>query len=344
MASSDEQRARRADARPVAGDGHSSVLAEHVDEIVALAARAPSVHNTQPWRFKLNGAALELHTDPDRQLDRLDPHGREMVISCGAALLGVRLAVRRLGYQPIVELLPRRSRPDLLARVRLGDAEPIRASEQRLLDAIRRRHTHRGSFAAEPLPDGLVVVLQRDAESEGATLVLVRDSNDYDELATLVAAAERQQRRRPLLVGELGSWTRSRRAATRDGVPAVAFASSPADRREGLAQRDFDLGRGWGTLSATDQAPGLTAVLTTSADTPADWLRAGQALHRVLLHAAQKWVFATLHTQPLELPPLRAAVQTQLRLPGAPQMVLQLGRAHIARLTARRPTNDFLMP
>ena len=344
MNSIDEKRTHRADARPVAGDGHSPVLAAYVAEIVALAARAPSVHNTQPWRFKLNGAALELHTDPDRQLGRLDPHGREMVISCGAALLGVRLAVRRLGYQPIVELLPRRGRPDLLARVRLGDAEPVRASEQRLLDAIRRRHTHRGPFAAEPLPGGLVEALPRDAESEGATLVLIRDSNRYNELATLVAAAEREQRRRPLLVGELGSWTRSRRATTRDGVPAVAFASSPAAQRGALAQRDFDLGRGWGTLSATDQAPALTAVLTTGGDTPADRLRAGQALHRVLLHAAQHWVFASLHTQPLELAPLRAAVQTELRLPGAPQMVLQLGRAHVARLTARRPANDFLMP
>jgi hypothetical protein len=89
-------------------------------------------------------------------------------------------------------------------------------------------------------------------------------------------------------------------------------------------------------------ASALTAVLTTRGDRPTDWLRAGQALHRLLLHAASEWVFATLHTQPLELPPLRAAVRTHLRLPGVPQMVLQLGRAHNAALTGRRPASELL--
>jgi hypothetical protein len=74
------------------------------------------------------------------------------------------------------------------------------------------------------------------------------------------------------------------------------------------------------------------------------WRRIGQALHRLLLHAASEWVFATLHTQPLELPSLRAAIRTELRLPGVPQMLLQLGRAHIAALTGRRPPGDLLMP
>src|SRR5204862_8221779 len=123
-----------------------------------------------------------------------------------------------------------------------------------------------------------------------------------------------------------------------------AFPLSLGRLRESLAQRDFDLGRGWSRLSAAGPGPEMTAVLTTPGDTPADWLRAGQALHRLLLHAASEWVFATLHTQPLELPLLRAAVRTQLRLPGVPQMVLQLGRAHIAPVTARRPTSDMLMP
>ncbi len=328
----------------VRGDVQSSVLVEHVDAIVATAARAPSVHNTQPWRFRLDGNVLELYADPSRRLDRTDPQGREMVISCGAALFGLRLAVRQLGYRPAVDLLPSRNRPDLLARVRLGGVMPIRVGEQRLLDATRRRHTHRGPFAAEPLPSGLLVALQRDVETEAATLVFVRAGNRYGQLATLVAAAERRQRQHPMLAGEVRAWTHPRNAWLRDGVPAVAFPPSPGGRRHSLAQRDFDLDRGWGTLSAAGHGPDVTAVLTTPGDRPADWLRAGQALHRLLLHAAGAWVFATLHSQPLELPLLRAAVRTHLRLPGVPQMVLQLGRAHIAALTARRPTSELLMP
>jgi hypothetical protein len=325
-------------------DVRSRVLIEHLDAIVATAARAPSVHNTQPWRFRLSGSVLELHADPTRRLDRTDPRGREMLISCGAALFGLRLAVRELGYRPVVELLPSRTWPHLLARVRLGGLLPMRAGEQRLLDATRRRHTHRGAFAAEPLPDGLLVALQRDAESEAATLMLVRAGDRYGQLATLVAAAERRQRQHPTVAGELRAWTRPRNAWLRDGVPALAFPPSPGRQHDSLAQRDFDLGRAWGTLNATGHGPEVTAVLTTPGDGPVDWLHAGQALHRLLLHAAGEWVFATLHTQPLELPLLRAAVRTHLRLAGAPQMVLQLGRARIAALTARRPTSELLMP
>src|ERR1700728_3137150 len=94
-----------------------AIPADRVDYLIETAARAPSVHNTRPWRFHVSRYVIELYSDPGRKL-RLDPVGREMIISCGAALFGLRLAVRSLGYLPEVELLP--DPPRLLARVRLG--------------------------------------------------------------------------------------------------------------------------------------------------------------------------------------------------------------------------------
>ena len=73
--------------------GQTGVLAGHAGFLVAAAARAPSVHNTQPWRFRAGPDAVELWTDPRRKL-RADPSGREMLISCGAALFGLRLVIR----------------------------------------------------------------------------------------------------------------------------------------------------------------------------------------------------------------------------------------------------------
>src|SRR5215472_11383437 len=102
--------------------------------LIATAARAPSVHNTQPWRFRVSDYVIELHADPGRKL-RADRSGREMFISCGAALFGLRLAVRPLGYLPVVGLLPDPARPRLLARVTLGKAEPITGHERKLLEA-----------------------------------------------------------------------------------------------------------------------------------------------------------------------------------------------------------------
>jgi len=75
------------------------ILARRTGYLIEVAARAPSLHNTQPWRFKLSEHAIELYADASRQLPE-DPAGREMLISCGAALYGLRLGVRSLGYLP----------------------------------------------------------------------------------------------------------------------------------------------------------------------------------------------------------------------------------------------------
>ena len=265
-----------------------------------------------------------------------------MHLSCGAALFGLRLAVRRAGYRPVVRLLPDPAQPTLLAQVQLGAVAPMTRSERRLLAAVPHRHTHRGAFDPGPVAAGLLAGLRRDAAAEGATLCYVDHPAHYQRLAALVAAADRQQEADPAAVGETRSWTRSGQDAARDGVPAHAFPAPRPPQASRLAQRDFDLGRDFGLLDSDGAAPSATAVLVTAADARADWLRAGQALHRLLLHAASRWVFASLHSQPLELPSLRAEVRTRLALPGAPQMILQLGRARTTAATARRPPPEVL--
>jgi nitroreductase len=337
--------------QPVTTEGRrigerTPVSAHEVDTILALAGRAPSIHNTQPWRFRVTGRALELYADPGRRLDTVDPDGREMLISCGAALFGLRIAMRCLGYRPVARLLPDSEQPDVLARVELAAPAPVGAAELNMLAALRRRYTHRGAFTGEPLPPGLPVVMQRDAEAEGATLVIVRGRYRFNGLARLVAAADHRQRLHRVTVAQVRAWTPPAGSLARDGVPARAYPPHPLYRRDRLTQRDFDLGRGWGSIPVPEPAPAtspLTAVLTTPADGPADWLRAGQALHRLLLHAAGDWVFASIHTQPLEIPAIRAALRTELQLAGVPQMLLQFGRAGAAPLTPRLPVRDLLI-
>ena len=319
------------------------IPADRAGYLIATAARAPSVHNTQPWRFHVGEYAIELHADLGRKL-RVDPLGREMLISCGAALFGLRLAVRSIGYQPLVELLPDPAQLRLLARVRLGAAEPITAQEQRMLEALPHRHTHRGPFAPGPLPAGLVAGLQHDALAEGAELVLIDRAIAFQKLAGIADAVSRRQDLDPLARAEVRRWRRDPDDPAHDGIPAHAFPASAAHRPGQLAQRDFDLGRGLGLLPTGGPPPAATAVLITRDDGRADWLRAGQALHRLLAHAAGSWVFASLHTQPLEADVIRALIRERLALPGAPQMLLQLGRAHTTHATARRPPAELIEP
>ena len=325
-----------------------SILADQARYLIATAARAPSVHNTQPWRFKIDHSAIELHSDPRRKL-RVDPVGREMLISCGAALFGLRLAIRSLGYQPVVELLPDPVRLRLLARVTAGAAEPMTVMERQMLTAVPHRHTHRGGFASDPLPAGLLAGLQHDALAEGATLEMVDRGIAYQRLADVVSTAGRRLDLDPRARAEIRRWSRSMASQARDGVPAHAFPATvegrPGRQSGRLRQRDFDLGRGLGQLLAggpDPSAPAVTAVLLTPGDGRADWLRAGQALHRLLLHAASKWVFASLYTQPLEAAAIRALIRDRLGLPSPPQMLLQLGMAHTAHATARRPPDEVI--
>jgi nitroreductase len=313
--------------------------------LIATAARAPSVHNTQPWRFKVREAGIELYADPRRKL-RVDPSGREMLISCGAALLGLRLGVRSLGYLPVVRLLPDRASQRLLARVSLGAAAPMTTAERRMLEALPHRHTHRGPFADGPLPHGLLAGLEQDALAEGATLVLIESALNYQQLADIVTAASRRENLNPLARADVQEWTRPLGSLTRDGIPARAFQAAAFPERAGgdrgrLRQRDFDLGRGLGTVSVGGPPPAATALLVTGGDSRIDWLCAGQALHRLLLHAAGTWVFASLYSEPLEVPAIRRLIKARLDLPGAPQMLLQFGLARTTHATARRPPGEI---
>ena len=327
---------------PGTAAAQADVLARHAQYLIATAARAPSVHNSQPWRFRVSQQAVELWCDPRRKV-AADAIGREMLISCGAALFGLRLAVRSLGFQPVVDLLPDRSQLRLMARVGIGAAAPLNTLETRMLAAMPHRHTHRGPFLPGPLPAGLLAGLQDDALTEGATLAFVDEGLPYDRLARIASAAARRGDLDPCARAEIQRWTRSARAAARDGVPATALAAGPPPGapQGRLPQRDFDLGRGISRLPFDGARPAVTGILLTPGDRRADWLRAGQALQRLLLHAASTWVFASLYTQPLENSLTRELIRDQLKLPGDPQMLLQLGRAASAASTARRPPGEL---
>ena len=323
-------------------DEAARTLAGQAGYLIGLAARAPSLHNTQPWRFKVSQDALELYADTKRQL-RVDPDGREMLISCGAALYGLRLGIRSLGRTPEVELLPDMAAagPRPLARVRLGPAAPVTAAERQMLKAVPHRHTHRGSFESGPMPAGLLPRLQDDARAEGATLIVIDSERAREELAAIVAASGRRQDRDPESRAETWWWSRDASSLARDGVPAHAFPAVPRRQAGQLPQRDFDLGRGFGQLSADGPAAPVTAALFTSGDGEQEWLQAGQALHRLLLYAASQWVFACLNTQPLEDVATRALIKDCLIGPGSPQMLLQFGLSRTTHPTGRRPAAEL---
>ena len=321
--------------------GSQPLPADAVELLVATAVRAPSVHNTQPWRFDYTAdGSLELRAADDRALPVADPKARELIISCGAALLNLRLAIRQLQLQPYVELLPDDDDPLLLARIRALPAPPISRDEQILLAAIPRRHTHRQGFTDRALSPTLWEEIADAAAVEGADLRFVDGAALTSGLEALTRFADDAHHADTEIQSELRAWTPPPGSPRRDGVPVESYP--PRVPRGGLPGRDFSMGRGWGRIGEAGVGRTSLAVLLTGDDRVTDWLRAGQALQRALLRAAADWVFASFNTQPLEVPHFREAMRALLATRGFPQMVLQLGHATVAPSTPRRPALDVL--
>ena len=324
-------------------------LAESAGEIaqqaVAMAVWAPSVHNTQPWWFAAGGRQICLHADTRRQLLIADPHGREMLISCGAALFTARLALRCLGYVPETSALPEPRDPYLVARISWPRRAAVTAYESDLAAQVRQRRTHRAGFEALPLPDGLLAALQSGAERDGTALHEVSDAGGRAAIAAIAEMAERVLRLDSAQVRELAQWSVPPGSPRRDGVPPTSYPAHADHTDPAFPGRDFAQGHGWGLppLSVpAHRSAGTVCLLTTPDDRPADWLNAGQALQRILLTAAGHGIATALHSQPTEVSWLRDNLRAQSCDGAWPQLVLRLGAAVQTEQSVRRATADVL--
>lgn len=309
---------------------------------VELARLAPSVHNTQPWRFRAEGAALTIARDPARQLAAMDPSGRQLTLSCGAALHLARLALRQQGYDSDVAAFPALADRDVVAHVVARPGRTVTSEELVLADAARHRHTQREAFDDRAVPADVVADLRAAAEEHGAWVRVVDDPDGLAALAVLLAHAEEDEREDPAYREELRQWTQ-RTPDARDGLPATAV---PDVRRRGSSLRLRDFGTDDAPAEHPDQPPPaerpLVLVLGTEQDTGADWLAAGQALMALLLRATVEGLRAQPLGQVLDREWTRARLGAELGVVGHPQMVLRLGYGHPGPDTPRRAVRDVL--
>ena len=312
---------------------------EQLRHVVQAAGLAPSVHNTQPWRFVATADHLELHADPSRQLRVLDPDGRQLHLSCGAALFHARVGARALGLAVQVRLLPDPERPAHLADLVLTSGQPASEDDMRLATAILQRHTHRGPFDRRAVPAAVLDVLRDAAQAEGGRLQQVVSEDHLVELEVLLAGADSMEERDERYREELAKWVHES-AARADGIPVAAVAQAAGSS---LRQRDFTLGHP-AALDGSAPAPDQPAVvvLTTDDDEPISWLRAGQALAAMLLRAADLGVQAQPLGQVTDILAYRLGLRQTLGLMGLPQLVLRMGYAPTGPTTARRPVNEVL--
>ncbi|WP_053691275.1 Acg family FMN-binding oxidoreductase [Streptomyces sp. WM6372] len=313
--------------------------------LVDDAVTAPSMHNAQPWKFvfRASGSTLALYGDPERAMTRTDPNHRALHLGCAAALFNLRVSAAWNGRPVRVRLLPDDSDPWLLATVTHDETVGAEHDLATLHDAVRRRHTSRYPFSDEPVPTALLDGLGSAARLEGCRLT-VPSPWHIETVLGLVRDAEHHEEMDPLAQAETAAWTSQAQGAagTRgDGIPAAAFgpkaSGGPAPVRDfGRARPVPD--RGWAVFEKRPQL----ALLSTSGDTRGDWLRAGQALQRVLLQATADGLATSMTSQPLEWPELRWAVRDPVAAMGHVQMVLRLGYGPAGPTTPRRPVTEVL--
>ena len=322
-----------------------STAEETARYIVAQAIWAPSVHNTQPWWFSAEGLRVSLYADAGRRLAVADPDGREMMISCGAALFTLRLALRSLGYIPQTRVLPDPAQPMLVAHVSWSERAAAADFEKRLCSQVRRRRTHRGGFDPVPLSPHLLAALSEGAARDGATLRIISDGGERAVLAAAVDAAEQAISLDSTRVQELVMWASPPGSPRKDGVPSTSYSKRAEHTDPDFPGRDFAHRLGWGnpplSSARSPRIAGVVGLLCTADDRPADWVNAGQALQRLLLTASMCGVAAALHSQPLEVPWLRELIQDKLG-GGHPQLLLRLGAVIQTEVSVRRAPGEVL--
>lgn len=310
--------------------------AEQLHFLLHYAVLAPSVLNTQPWRFAVERNIVRLYANRSRQLQHLDPDGRELTISCGAALFNLRVAARHFRCGTESYPFPVADQPDLLAALVLhGEANPT-DEDERLFRAIRHRRTNRHAYAEGSIPESLLAALEAAAEHEGARLVAFTGAEEKEAVARLVEEGVRLHGTDPRIVSEIDAWLRPKGDPRRDGVSdevkgawdRLAQVRTPASR----------VAAGKHRLVATSPA---VLVLVTEADGPVDWLAAGQALGRVLLTAAARDLQASYVNQPVEVPTLRQELAERIG-GGFPQVVFRVGFPVQHEGTRRRHMQDVL--
>lgn len=307
--------------------------------VVHAATLAPSVHNSQPWRFTKDDGGLDLYADDARRLPVLDPEGRLVHLSCGAALLHAQVAVRALGFHVETQLLPDPADAGHLARLHVTAGPVGTVPERALAEAILLRHTHRDAFEERALEPELLTRLRLAAEQQGASLAVLT-GEELVELEVLLSWADGIEQADPAYRAELAASVHTE--PSDDGIPAGVLPDDP-ERGSSLRLRDFAPDSTKPPVDDPPVAERPAVVLIGSADDgPLSWLQAGQAVGAVLLHAADAGVMGQPLAQATDFPAARVRLRKALGMVGTPQLALRLGHATGTAGTPRRAVDDVL--
>lgn len=319
----------------------SAVTRPLLDQVLQLACRAPSVHNTQPWTWRIaDPTTLELYADPTRRLRVADPDGRNLTISCGAALHHALTAAACLGLATHVDLAATTSQ--LLATVRLAPGpDPVDGREG--LEGLEERYTDRRRFTAWPVPDHRLLELSESVTAWGAYAVPIVEDVTRSRVELLMGRARTLQAADARHVEEQHVWLDH---GPSDGIP-VGDATPPSTGRANLHPTRFQPDPAVTSQEQVASTEGLIAICTEGDDRTA-WLQAGETLSALWLLAQRAGLSVVPLSQVIEVPETRRVLREEVfHGRPCPQLLVRMGWQQISRTslprTARRPLADVLL-
>lgn len=317
---------------------------EVIRDAVMLASRAPSLHNSQPWRWVVEGARLQLWADPRRLMPATDRSGRELILSCGAVLDHLRVAMAAAGWDAATTRLPDPSEPDLLAIVEFRSIDAVTEARRQRAAAIRRRRTDRLPFAAPSAWASLEPALRRAVLPHQVMLDVVTD-DARPALAEASQLTERLHRYDTSYVSELRWWT-SPFESDATHVPDSALVSGEEAAAVDVA-RAFPPAGGHPQRSGVDHDRSRIVVLSTlDGDSRLDVLRCGEALSAVLLECTVAGLATCTLTHMTEMAMSRDTIRQLTGTTGTPQLLIRIGTStlngHHVESTARRLVTEVL--
>lgn len=319
---------------------------DKLKHFVKYAILAPSGHNTQPWLFEINEdeMSINLYADRTRALPVIDPDDIELIISCGAALENLTVAMKNYEYFAEVEFFPSENDNDLLAKIKpMIGYEP--SDEDRILfRAIKSRHTNRLPFADDKI-DGLKLQkLKSIASEEHINLHIIEGEDTREEVIKIIEQGDKIQASNKSFCRELAQWVHPNRTNSKDGIPGYAFGMGDLIS---FGSPFFIGNLNWGDIQAGRdrnlvKGSPVLAVIESKNNKAIDWLHTGMALEKLLLKASSEGIAASYLNQPIEVPELKEKLKELLGLKGYPHLIIRMGYGKEVKPTPRRDIEEVI--
>lgn len=313
--------------------------AEIIEDVVSLACRAPSLHNSQPWRWVFEHGALQLFLDRTRVLNYDQSH-REALIGCGAALHHLRVAMAASGWHTDIKRFPDPDDLDHVASLEFTPMKHVTEGDRRRADAILMRRSDRLPFSGPMDWESFAPMLYEVVDADAVRLdVLPEDLRPQLVEASQIAASLRLYD--SAYHAEIGWWTGEFRVS--DGIPYSSLVSAAEGDRVDVG-RYFPVRRGSERRIEIPEDHAEILLLSTETDSHADALASGEALSAVLLKCTMAGLATCTLTHITEVRTTRELVAKLLDFDGHPQVLIRVGVApameNLPPITPRRPLAD----